>query len=112
MKKQSPIFIKHYDLMMWLIPRTLNFPKSQRGVLARQIQQELFNIQKSLVVAAGETMPLASLSQADQSLTCLRTYVRLSRDLTLLSPSQFAHAGKLMGEVGRLLGGWQRKALQ
>jgi hypothetical protein len=49
--KQSPIFVKHYDLMAWLIPHTLNFPKSQRGVLARQIQQELFRIHEALVAA-------------------------------------------------------------
>ena len=45
--KQSPIFIKHYDLMAWLIPCTLKFPKSQRGVLARQFQTELFRIQEA-----------------------------------------------------------------
>jgi hypothetical protein len=44
--KQSPIFVKHYDLMAWLIPCTLAFPKSQRGVLARQIQSELFRIEE------------------------------------------------------------------
>jgi len=108
--KQSPIFVKHYDLMAWLIPRTLSFPKSQRGVLARQIQQELFAIQAALVEAATAESPQSALVKADRCLICLRTYVRLSRDLTLLSPDQFAHAGKLMGEVGKLLGGWQKRA--
>lgn len=106
--KQSPIFIKHYDLMAWLIPCTLKFPKSQRGVLARQIQQELFRIQAALVAAGSSEQPLPNLSEADQGLICLRTYLRLSRDFHLLSPQQFEHAARLTSEVGRLLGGWKK----
>lgn len=107
--KQSPVFVKHYDLMAWLIPRTLNFPKSQRGVLARQIQKELFLIQEALVEAGTSERPVPSLEAADRALIRLRTYVRLSRDLHLLSVKQFEHAGRLMAEVGRLLGGWQKR---
>ncbi len=108
--KQSPIFVKHYDLMLWLIPRTLGFPKSQRGVLARQIQTELFRIHESLVEAGTSRQPLPSLEAADRGMVRLRTYLRLSRDLTLLSPGQFEHAARLTGEVGRLLGGWKKAA--
>lgn len=104
--RQSPIFIKHYDLMVWLIPNTLKFPKSQRGVLARQLQSELFRIQECLVEAGASQHPLPSLKEADKSLVCLRTYLRLSRDLKLLSPGQYEHVSKLVAEVGRLLGGW------
>jgi hypothetical protein len=106
--KQSPIFVKHYDLMAWLIPHTLNFPKSQRGVLARQIQQELFRIHEALVAAGSSDQPLPCLVEADQGLIRLRTYLRLSREFRLLSPSQFEHAARLTSEVGRLLGGWKK----
>ncbi len=106
--KQSPIFIKHYDLMAWLIPCTLHFPKSQRGVLARQLQTELFRIQEALVAAGANKHPLPSLEEADQGLIRLRTYLRLSRDLKLLSPDQYEHVSKLAAEVGRLLGGWMK----
>ncbi|NHZ71798.1 MAG: diversity-generating retroelement protein Avd [Aquificales bacterium] len=107
--KQSPIFVKHYDLMAWLIPRTLAFPKSQRGVLARQIQTELFRIYEALVEAGAGKETLSSLEKADLALIRLRTYLRLSRDLTILSVGQFEHASRLTAEVGRLLGGWQKK---
>ncbi len=107
--KQSPIFVKHYDLMAWLIPRTLAFPKSQRGVLARQIQTELFRIQEALVMAGTSADPKSALAAADRSLVCLRTYLRLCRDLQLLSLPQFEHVSRLVAEVGRLLGGWKGK---
>lgn len=105
--KQSPIFIKHYDLMAWLIPRTLAFPKSQRGVLARQVQTELFRVYESLVAAGTSDEPLTSLIEADRGLIRLRTYLRLCRELRLLSSGQFEHAVRLAAEVGRLLGGWK-----
>jgi 23S rRNA-intervening sequence protein len=106
--KQSPIFVKHYDLMAWLIPRTISFPKSQRGILARQLQQELFHINKALVDAGTSKQPENSLIEADRGLIRLRTYLRLSRELTLLSPNQFQHAAQLTKDVGRLLGGWKK----
>lgn len=107
---QSPIFVKHYDLMAWLIPCTLAFPKSQRGVLARQVQTELFRIYEALVEAGSSQSPLPSLSLADQALVRLRTYLRLCHDLKLLSTGQYEHVSRLVGEVGKLLGGWLKTA--
>jgi hypothetical protein len=104
--KESPIFAKYYDLMLWLMPRTLAFPKSQRGVLARQIQSELFRIYELLVKAGAHGQPRLILAEVDQGLIRLRTYIRLSRDLKLLSGGQYEHVSRLVAEVGRLLGGW------
>jgi hypothetical protein len=39
----------------------------------------------------------------------LAVYLRLCHDLELLSLGQYAHVSKMVGEVGRLLGGWQKK---
>jgi hypothetical protein len=104
--KQSPIFVKYYDLMLWLIPSTLAFPKSQRGVLARQIQGELFHVYELLVEAGTRDQPHPILAEVDRGLVRLRTYLRLSRDLRLLSIGQYEHVARLVAEVGRLLGGW------
>jgi len=104
--KQSPIFIKTYDLLLWLIPRTLAFPKSQRGVLARQVQAEMFAFYSALVDAGVSQAPVPHLQRADASLTKLRTYLRLCRDLQLLSVGQYGYASQQVAQVGRLLGGW------
>jgi hypothetical protein len=106
--KESPIFLKHYDLMAWLIPRTLAFPKSQRGVLARQVQNELFCMYTWLVEAGMSAEPLPHLHAADKALIRLRMYLRLSHDLKLLSHAQYEHGARLAAEVGRLLGGWMK----
>lgn len=104
--KQSPIFVKSYDLMAWLIPRTLAFPKSQRGVLARKVQAQLFVLYEALVDAGMSDDPASHLHRVDASLTKLRAYLRLCRDLHLLSVRQYGYASQQVAQVGRLLGGW------
>ena len=54
--------------------------------------------------------PYALLRQADVELTKLRFYLRLCRDLQLMSIGQYRHAAQMVNEVGRLLGGWRGKA--
>lgn len=107
--KESPAFTKCYDLLRWLIPRTLDFPKRQRGVIARQVQQQAFALYESLTDAAmDEAAALTHLRRADRHLMKLRKYVRLCRDWHFLSVRQYGHACGLMSEVGCLLGGWIR----
>jgi hypothetical protein len=50
--------------------------------------------------------PRPHLDGADASLIRLRTYLRLCRDLQLLSVAQYGYASQQVAEVGRLLGGW------
>ena len=106
-RKQSPIFARTYDLLRWLIPMTIKFPRQHRFVLAAALQRTAMALQERLVEAAFAADPRALLRQADVSLAKLRLYLRLAHDLELLSSGQFAHASTLMAEVGRLLGGWQ-----
>lgn len=110
---QSPIFVKTYDLLLWLIPRTTQFPREQRFVLARHLQDTALRFQEHLIEAA--TLPAANrrdkltwLNQADVELTKLRFHLRLCRDLKLLDPGQHRHVSQMVDEVGRLLGGWYK----
>lgn len=109
--KQSPIFSRTYDLLRWLIPLTIKFPRQHRFVLAAAIQRSVMAFQERLIEAglSEEAYPL--LLQADVNLTKLRLYLRLSHDLELLNSGQYEHVSKMVNEVGRLLGGW-RKSLQ
>ena len=105
---QSPIFSKTYDLVAWLIPVTIKFPRQQRFVMAGALQREALRFQELLIEAAHQRQPREALIAADAELDKLRTHLRLSRDLTLISPGQYEHAARLLVEVGRLLGGWQK----
>jgi len=108
--KQSPIFARTYDLLLWLIPCMINFPRSQRGIMARHLRIQVFELHSDLVDAAmNEDDPRPYLRRADAALVKLRTYMRLSHELGILSPGQYAHAARMLAEIGRLLGGWIKK---
>ena len=104
--KESPIFTRTYDLLRWLIPMTVKFPRQQRFVLAGAVQRTALLFHERLIEAAMAAEPLPLLRQADVELTKLRFYLRLCRDLQLMSIGQYQHAAQMVNEVGRLLGGW------
>ena len=109
--KQSPIFTKTYDFIAWLIPLTVKFPRQQRFVLAGALQREALHFQELLIEAVHLKQPAVSLIRADIELDKLRTHMRLCRDLKLINPGQYEHASRMMVEMGKLLGGWQRSAV-
>ncbi len=106
--KQSPIFTRTYDLLRWLLPVTIKFPRQQRFVLAASLQRTALLFQEQLIEAVYSAEPAPRLKQADVTLTKLRFYLRLCRDLALLSLGQYAHVSRMVSEIGRLLGGWQK----
>jgi cytosine/adenosine deaminase-related metal-dependent hydrolase len=108
--QQSPIFAKTYDLLTWLLPATTKFPREHRFVMARAVQESALRFQERLIEAGlgGERTERGALAQADVELTKLRFYLRLSRDLGLITPRQYQHVAENVTEVGKLLGGWRQ----
>jgi len=106
--KHSPLFVRTYDLLLWLIPQTQKFPRAYRFTVAEHIQRLALAFQDSLV-AAGKTRGKTRrrwLQQADIQLEQLRLWVRFARDNRLWSVGQYEHVARMLQEVGRLLGGW------
>ena len=109
---ESPIFARTHDLLLWLIPRTLRFPKEQRFVLARRLQDRALDLQEVLLAAAlgsGEARESA-LARADIVLAQLRYHLRLALELAVLDTRQYAHVTGMVTEIGRMLGAWRKKA--
>ncbi|MDY6874857.1 MAG: hypothetical protein SWK90_01450 [Chloroflexota bacterium] len=40
--KQSPIFAKTYDFLLWLLGRTARFPKNERFRMAKRLEERAF----------------------------------------------------------------------
>jgi hypothetical protein len=107
---QSPLFVKTYDFLLWLIPLTLKFPKAQRFLLAERLGKMALDFYDLILEAVMETSAtMEKLDQADRMLTKIRLYVRLSHDLQCISLGQYEHAAKQIDEIGRLIGGWKKK---
>jgi hypothetical protein len=109
-RSQSPLFVKTYDFLLWLIPLTLKFPKSQRFLLAERLGTMALDFHDLILDGVMEPERQDErLDEADKLLTKIRLYIRLSYDLKCIGQGQFEHAARLVDEVGRLIGGWKRK---
>jgi len=49
---ESPIFVKTFDCLKWVLARTESFPKSQRFLLAKRINDAMFDFYELLGKAA------------------------------------------------------------
>jgi hypothetical protein len=108
MDKQSPIFSKTYDFLLWLLNHTENFPKSERFRMAKRLEDTAFNFFEHLILAVRERDKHTTLQKADQELEKLRLYIRLSQGRGLTSQRQYQYAANSLVEIGKLLGGWQK----
>ena len=109
MKSESPLFLKSYETMVWLLNHTKKFPKQQRFVLAQRMEQTAMDFHDALLVAtrlSAERQKRSVLHRADTHLARLKVYNRLAKDLKLHSLKQYMYLAERLEEQGRLLGGW------
>jgi len=108
MSAEMVIFTRAYDFLTWLIPLTLNFPRSQRFVVTRRLQNAALNFQEAIIEANGQRggARAESLRAADAELHKIRLYLRLCERWRWLNAGQYHHASAQVAELGKLLGGW------
>jgi|TARA_Y100000296_G_C4957672_1_gene149383 four helix bundle protein len=105
--KSSPLFVKTYDFAKWLLEHTNKFPKSQRFVMAKRIENAILDFQDNLIKAVKlKNKQTYFLIAADIELEKLRKYIRLCQDLKLLSFKQYEYASIKSVEIGKMLGKW------
>ena len=109
---ESPLFTRTHDLLLWLIPEVQKFPRVHRFGLAERIQRLALDFQDA-IVAAGKSKGAERvnwLHKADITLEQLRSWMRITREMGLITVRQYEHAARLVNEVGRLLGGWIKQS--
>ena len=112
--KQSPLFARTHDLVLWLLQRSESFPRSQRFVLTRRLQDAALDFQERILEASlgGARGRPGRLVEADLQLGKLRFYLRLCHEMGWFSTGQYGHVSRMVAEVGRLLGGWMKATRQ
>lgn len=108
MAQEMVIFTRTFDFVSWLIPRTLDFPRSQRFVVTKRLQDAALDFYERILEANGlkGKARLGRLRQADVALDKVRHCLRLVSRWGWLSEGQYRHAAVMVAELGRLLGGW------
>ena len=110
MAEEMVVFTRTFDLLEWLLPKSERFPRAYRSTVTQRLMDAALDLQEALIAAearAGRSR-LSALRDADAALSRLRIYLRLAHRWRWLSDGQYAHAGGMVGEIGRLLGGWLR----
>jgi four helix bundle protein len=105
------IFTRTYDFLSWLLPRTMDFPRCQRFVVTKRLQDAALDFQEQIIEAnrlRGRAR-LERLRLADASLDKVRLYLRLAVRWEWLSEGQYRHVSHMVQEIGGLLGGWVKQ---
>jgi hypothetical protein len=107
---EMPLFTRTFDFIAWLMPATNHFPRSQRFIITKRLLDAALDFQEVIVEAnncRGRSR-LSELERADELLDCVRLYLRLAARWQWLNPGQYQHAARMVAEIGRLPGGWQK----
>ena len=107
--KESPIFIKSFETLLWLLEHTKKFPSHQRFVMAKRMEEAGLSFHDCIVWATKTKEKRKVLVEADYHLERLKIYNRLCLKMKLLAFNQYEYLAKELDELGRLLGGWIKK---
>ena len=110
--KESPIFLKSFEILEWILNHTQKFPKHQRFVMAKRIEEAALSFHDNILWATKTHEKVPVLNRADFHLERLKVYNRLTMRLKLSSFEQYEYLAKELDELGKLLGGWQRSLKQ
>ena len=105
-RKESPVFSKTYDFLLWLQNHVDKFPKNERFRTAKRLEDSTFLFYELLMEAVYSKKPREYLEQSDFVLKKIRFYLRNSHDRGLTKIKQYEYASNALMEIGRLLGGW------
>jgi hypothetical protein len=109
-RAEMPIFTRTFDLLSWLLPVSNHFPRAHRHSFTNRLLNAAFDLREYLEEAnlrKGEARR-ERLLRADETLAKIRLYLRLALRWNWLNQGQYEHVSRMVVEVGRLLGGWQK----
>jgi hypothetical protein len=111
MSQEMVIFVKVYDLLRWLLPKSEQFPKPYRSTVTQRLMDSALDLQEALSAAQSQRGQSRStaLHNADACLARLRVYLRLIHQWQWINHGQYQHVSEMEAEIGRLLGGWMRQ---
>jgi hypothetical protein len=108
--EQLPLFGKIYDFLAWLAPLSNHFPRAHRTTTTKRLLDAAHDLLERAVDANNVrgAERLAALALVDAELDKVRLYFRLVHHWRWINPGQYKHGAAFIGDMGRLLGGWQR----
>ncbi|KAF0125766.1 MAG: hypothetical protein FD189_1947 [Elusimicrobia bacterium] len=110
MLKDLIIFQKAYDFLKWVHVLTGKYPKAEKFVLAARTENAALDLLSAVIEANNARDKAPALGRADLALEKTRVWVRLGFELRFMSLKQYEFGSRRLDELGRLLGGWNKKS--
>lgn len=99
---------KAYVLALWLIAKTATMPRAHRFTLGDRVYSQSLDLIAALTQATFSRDKARALEAASDRVNSLRIFLRLAKDLQLLSFDSYTYATGLLDEIGRMVGGWRK----
>jgi hypothetical protein len=108
------ILQKTEDMIYYGNQALIQFPKTERFVLAAEIRQRMYNIYSLIITANKKYFKKTTLQDIDVELEVLRGLLRLAanKNLRYLPMNRYENWSKLLNEIGKMLGGWIKATKQ
>ena len=83
-------------------------PRAYRFTLGDRIYSHSLDLVAALTQATFSREKSRALETASDRVNSLRILLRLAKDLRLVSFDSYTYATGLLGEIGRMIGGWRK----
>jgi hypothetical protein len=111
MKRITPVVERHYQLILWMLPKIAKFPKDQRFLLADRIEKILLDVLQLLIEAVYSKEKKDILTRVNLKLDFLRLMMRVAKDMKYVSLKGYDFFCQSLIEVGRMVGGWKKASV-
>lgn len=111
MKTITPVVEKHYQLILWMLPKMANFPKDQRFLLADRIEGILLDILELLIEAVYSKNKREILIKVNLKLDFLRFMMRIAKDMKYVNLKSYDFFCQSAIGVGKMVGGWLKSSV-
>ena len=108
-RRESPLFVKTRDFIVWLLQHSAKFPKQYRHSLTERLECSALQFQRC-IGRAIIVREAGALAEADFELWQVKQLLYVAQELHLISGRILGFAFERLGEIGKLLGAWRKKA--
>ena len=106
------VFRKTYEFLLWLKPTVERFSKAHKYSLGLEMEEETLLLLKGIIKANGRKDKREEIENCLVSLETVKIFARLAKDFQLLNSRQYEFSAEKLTEIGKLLGGWQKKFVE
>ena len=110
-RRESPLFVKTRDFIVWLFQHTAKFPRQYRHTLTERLESGMLEFQRCL----GESALLRDENappRAELELWQTRQLLRMAHEMDLFPTRLLEYSTEALVEIGKLLGAWRKKAAE